>query len=163
MIFMMRKPQYYLLGLTILMLLACNLSDYTQKPGEPQTIEIPAATQEIVQPTMQSMLSQSVYPETAEEVVYAFLAAYEVDQNEMLFYLSSALLSNLPVGGVFTLLQFDGVLEGFVFQSGSTSEDPHMAVVEVKIRVDGEETIRIFNLIRENQYWLITSVEVPGE
>ena len=160
---MIRKSPYYLLGLTLLILLACNISDYTQKPDESQTIALPTATQEIVQVTAQSVLSQAAYPETAEEVVYAFLTAYEVDQNEMLFYLSSSLLSNLPAGGVFTLLQFDGVLEGFVFQSGSTSEDPHMAVVEVKIRVDGEGSVRIFHLIRDNQYWLINSVEVPGE
>jgi hypothetical protein len=81
----------------------------------------------------------------------------------MLFYLSSSLLSNLPAGGVISLLQFDGVIDGFVFQSGSSSEDPNLAVVEAKIRVDGEDTVRIFNLMRENQYWIITSIEVPGE
>ncbi|MCJ7626220.1 MAG: hypothetical protein MUO76_22240 [Anaerolineaceae bacterium] len=160
---MMRKPPYTLLGLTILILLACNLSDYTQKPTVTQTIEIPTPTQEIVQETAQSVLQRAGYPETPEAVVYAFLTSYEIDQNEMLFYLSSSLLSNLPAGGVFTLLQFDGVLEGFVFQSGSSSEDPKIAVVEVKIRVDGEDSLRIFYLIRENQYWLITSIEIPGE
>lgn len=158
----MRKPPYYLLGLTLLILLACNLSDYTQKPSESQTIDISTASQEIVQVTAQSVLPQT-YSQTAEEVVYAFLTAYEIDQNEMLFYLSPSLLSNLPAGGVISLLQFDGLIEGFVFQSGSSSEDPNMAVVEVKIRVDGEGTVRIFHLMRENQYWQITSIEVPGE
>ncbi|MCJ7623400.1 MAG: hypothetical protein MUO76_07840, partial [Anaerolineaceae bacterium] len=93
---MMRKPPYILLGLTVLILLACNLSDYTQKPTVSQTIEIPTPTQEIVQETAQSMLQQAGYPETPEAVVYAFLTSYEIDQNEMLFYLSSSLLSNLP-------------------------------------------------------------------
>ena len=147
-----------ILALTVLLLCACNVRDYQRKPPETQVTIVPTATRELVQETIRTTSQDS-----PEDVVYAFLTAYEIDQNEMLFYLSSSLLEGLPSGGVISMLQFTGSLEGFVFQSGSSGEAPNLAVVEVKILMDGVDTVRIFHLTRDSGYWFIDSIEIPGE
>ena len=95
-----------------------------------------------------------------EEVVYTFLTFYDSDPNWMLPYLSQNMLEKMPEGGVMELLGLDGDLEGLVFQAGSSSADPNLAYVEVAIQVNGEQTNRVFTLVRSENGWQIDSIEI---
>jgi len=100
-------------------------------------------------------------PITAEEVVYAFLTSYEDNPDAMIPFLSKRLQETLPAGGVLTLLDIQGTIEGLVFTSGTSSDSPNEAIVEAVLQVNGAETVRIFYLERELQRWVIRAIEQP--
>ena len=108
---------------------------------------------------------QKVYPASPEAVVQAFLLALQADPSLALRYLSSAAKSNLPAGGPVDLLAVTGIVQGTAIQSGAVSMDPPAAQVEVGLlvqtdpKVPGKNHIRRFNLIKENDHWVISSID----
>jgi hypothetical protein len=121
--------------------------------------------------------SQKVYPATPETVVQAYLLALQADPALALRYLSTPLKSQLPVGGPSDLLAVTGVITGTAIQSGAASLDPPAAQVDVGLMVEEktplpegtqvvkqaqvkvEEFTRRFKLIKENDRWVINSIE----
>jgi hypothetical protein len=123
---------------------------------------LPTATQEItVIPTVEAMKpTPEGYPTTPEDVVYFFLTFYQEDPNQMFQYVSPGLQAQIPAGGIAELLQFEGVLEGFVLQSGSSGEMPGTAVVSVALQVNGQPTQRSFYLVTLDNLWMIDFIEI---
>lgn len=123
----------------------------------PVVVAPPAQTETLAQP----MVVPAAYPQTAEEVVDAFLVAYaEGEHRQMQTYLSQQQLTNLPASGAPGMAQLNGELDGFLIQSGSVSLNPPNAVVVVMLNLNGGQTIRVFQLVQENGVWKIESVDI---
>jgi hypothetical protein len=133
---------------------ACTLNFSAGTQGTQESISVPTVTRV-------PEGGQSATPIAAEEVVFAFLTAYEDNPDQMIPFLSAELRENLPEGGVLGLLGFEGTLEGLVFTSGTTSANPNLAVVEARLQADGVEILRVFHLSRAGDSWVITGVEKP--
>ncbi|MBI9045460.1 MAG: hypothetical protein JEZ06_13295 [Anaerolineaceae bacterium] len=129
--------------------------------GDTQIQKTPTSFQPIELTSVPETGRIVVDPKAAEEVVWKFLTAYQENRNEMQEYLSQNLQGQLSEEGVDQILQFyDAVMEGFVFQSGTSSQNPVEAMIEVKIQLDGGETIRRFHLIPMDETWVINQIEV---
>lgn len=126
--------------------------DVGQIQAVTETVEVPANP---VQP-----VSQADYPSTPEDVVTAFLSAYRDNPDDMITYLSSSLIAGLPVSGTAGAVQLSGSLDGFTIQAGSASADPVYAVVQVLVRMNGADTVRIFQLIQEDGQWKISFADI---
>lgn len=111
-------------------------------------------------PTVAVPAPAANYPGSAEEVVSALLTAYQESPADMLTYLSSGYAANLPAGGAAEAAQLGGTLESFTIQSGAANMNPPYAVVQVSIRLNGVDTVRIFQLIQENGLWKINMVDI---
>lgn len=98
------------------------------------------------------------YPPTPEEVVTAFLAAQQEDQQLMKRYLSSTALAQLPPEGAQELLHCPDVVMGFLISSASVMQNPPGAIVEVKLTTGQEELGRAFVLLRQNGVWVIDEI-----
>jgi hypothetical protein len=130
--------------------------------GTAPTAALPAAADE-----------QKVYPAVPEAVVQAFLLSLQADPALALRYISTPLKANLPGGGPADLLSLTGVITGTAIQSGAVSMDPPAAQVDVglQVRLDSETdkgqkatpqvkfVTRRFHLGKENEHWVITSIE----
>ena len=92
------------------------------------------------------------------DVVRAYLIAYPDDTASMLSCLSNSLRAALPAGGPGELLQVQGDVNGFVIQSGSQAPNPPQAAVLVALQAGGTRSLRTFNLIQENNKWVINSI-----
>jgi hypothetical protein len=91
-------------------------------------------------------------------VVQAFLIAYPDDTLGMENCLSSTLKAALPAGGPGMLLQVEGDVNGFVISSGSEVPNPPQAVVMVDMVAGNSRLTRTFNLVKENDRWVINSI-----
>jgi hypothetical protein len=100
-----------------------------------------------------------MYPSTPEGVVEAYLIAYQGSPELMKQYLSSGLLTHLPVGGAAGLLGFSGTLQGYVIQSGSGMLNPPGAIVKVALKVGGQDLNRNFTLLQDNGKWVIDTIQ----
>jgi hypothetical protein len=103
--------------------------------------------------------SNSAYPVNPEDVVQAFLLAYQEAPDTMSVYLSEARHIQPPPGGGAGMLQITGVLEGSMVQSATVSQDPAYAIIKIAIRAEKEEHIRIFYLVKEKESWYIDNIE----
>ena len=90
--------------------------------------------------------------------VQAYLVAYPDDTAGMLSCLSRSLRAALPAGGPGELLQVQGDVNGFVIQSGSQVPNAPQAVILVALQAGGARSLRTFNLIQENNKWVINSI-----
>jgi hypothetical protein len=102
--------------------------------------------------------TQPANPGDPNDVVQAYLIAYPDDTAGMLTCLSSSLRAALPAGGPGMLLQAEGDVNGFIIQSGSNVPNPPQAVVLVALQAGGARLTRTFNLIQENNRWVINSI-----
>lgn len=139
---------------------ACIPTGPTPARSEPTAILVPTATHGSPQQSIQPDPTSAVSP---EDVVYAFLTAYGNDSEALFPYLSNSLIQQLPPGGIFEYLDFDGPLEGLVFESGSSGQEPNVAVVTASVQVNGAEMARTFYLTLQDGYWLIASIEKPNQ
>lgn len=135
---------------------ATPVIEVQQPTAVPQATAAPVESA-ITVPIVQAAAS---YPESPETVVSAFLAAYRDNPADMNTYLSSGFIAGLPAGGAAQGADLSGSLEDFIIQSGSASENPPYAVVQVSIRLNGVDTVRIFQLTRENNLWKINMVDI---
>jgi hypothetical protein len=143
-------------ALAAIWLPACSVASPTPASREPAGILVPTATHGAPQSTMQPEAMSEVSP---EEVIYTFLTTYGNDPEDLMPFLSNSLIQQLPPGGIIAYLDFDGPLEGLVFESGSSGLEPNVAVVTARMQVNGEEMARTFYLTLQDGYWLIASIE----
>ncbi|NLF50013.1 MAG: hypothetical protein GX577_02645 [Leptolinea sp.] len=99
------------------------------------------------------------YPSNPEEVVLAFLAAYQEAPDRMSHFLVSSRRAQQPPGGATSMLQINGDLGGMVVQSAAVSPEPPTASIEVTILAGGKEYQRRFLLTIENSVWGIDAIE----
>lgn len=99
------------------------------------------------------------YPATPEEVVQAFLTAYQESPDIMARYLSQSRLRELPGGGAVGLLGINGELGGMMIDSAAVSLNPPSASIGVTIQSGGANTTRMFTLIQEAGQWKIQTIE----
>jgi hypothetical protein len=95
---------------------------------------------------------------TPEDVVYSFLSAQADGSDEASLYLTETLRESLPEGGVEVLLNLGGSMQGLVFQAGSGSGDDSTAAVEAHIKVNQQEAVRVFTLVRRDGAWQISGI-----
>jgi hypothetical protein len=153
------------IGLTALIILAgCSPSASTpaaeaKQPAEEQTgVTTVAAT---AAPT-EAGVQEAIPADSPEAAVTAFLVAYQENPDGMTDHLSSAAKTALADGNAASLLGFgDGALEGFAIQAAAVNPDPPAAMVEVAIRAGGVDALRRFHLTKENDSWVIDSIELP--
>jgi hypothetical protein len=107
--------------------------------------------------------SGKVYPSGPEDVVQAFLVAYQDDPDGMSHYLSNARLAQMPEGGAAALLNIGGTLEGFVIQSASVSQNPPEAAVTAALQVDGAKVLRVFRLGQQDKAWFIEEINEAAQ
>ncbi len=106
------------------------------------------------------MLSEAgEYPENPEEVVLAFLTAYQEAPDRMSSFLVSSRRAQQPPGGATAMLQINGDLGGMVVQSAAVSPEPPTAAITVTILAGGREYQRRFLLTIENSVWGIDAIE----
>ncbi len=150
---MQKKTTIKILVVLTTLTLACSLP-----------VELSALLPEAVtaDPPAETALAED-YPSTPEAVVQEFLSAYEIDPTWMAIYLSRARLADMPPGGTRELVQLHGGLEGFHVTSAAINPDPPAAMVSVAMRVGGNDTLRVFTLVMEDNRWVIDSVEIPPE
>lgn len=132
----------------------------TDTPESTQMVVAEAPTEAAPTPSEETLPTPEGYPATPEDVVSAFLRAYQEDANLMFQYLTPALQSQLPAEGITEVLAFDGVLEGFAIQSGSSGATPEMSVVTVNVQINGVGAQRNFYLTLVNQMWQIDAIEI---
>ncbi len=151
------KTRFYFAVLFTCFLIVSCLAACSPQPGSPgdQSIPVPTVTRGAGEMTNNSAST----PITAEEVVYAFLTAYENNPDQMVLFLSPEMQAALPEGDLISWLDFQGTLEGLVFTSGTTASDPNLAVVEARLQIDGREVVRTFYLERREESWLITGMD----
>ncbi|MCC6146939.1 MAG: hypothetical protein IT308_05165 [Anaerolineaceae bacterium] len=175
------KPLYLLLIAIIWVASACSLipplSTLTAEPEVQATSaapELPGSAQPPVQSAGAVAAPDiaggapgvggggDVYPQSPEMVVNSFLAAYQDNQAEMFPFLSASRLLAMPEGGMQAMLGITGNLEGFAIQSAAVSTQPPAASLDVGMVVDGTEILRRFQLIFEEDRWVIDAVENPA-
>jgi hypothetical protein len=164
-------PLVFLMGVALFV--ACT---YQRGP-----MLIPTATLLPTNPNVQASVApqpaategEKVYPATPEAVVQAFLLSLQANPELALRYLSTPLKSQMPGGGPADLLSLTGVITGTAIQSGAVSMNPPVAQVDVglQVRLDQKteqtskttEEVKIltrrFNLGKENDRWVINSIE----
>lgn len=104
------------------------------------------------------------YPSNPEEVVLAFLTAYQESPDRMSNYLVSSRRLQQPPGGATAMLQISGDLGGMVVQSAAVSPEPPTASITVTILAGGTNYQRRFLLTIENSVWGIDAIEdVSGQ
>ena len=168
-------PLVFVLSLTVFvacsyergpMLLPTNTLLPSPPPAKAPAASQPAATE-----------VQKVYPATPEAVVQAYLLSLQANPGLALRYLSASLKTQIPVGGPADLLQVSGVITGTAIESGAVSLDPPLAKVDVGFMVEEKTPLpegtlvvkkgdvkvemfnRRFNLIKEDDHWVINSIE----
>jgi hypothetical protein len=159
-VFLRRKVFLMASFLALVWLSACVTTRPTPTSSASSAILVPTATHGAPQ---QNVLPGPTSEVSPEEVVYAFLTMYGTDSDDLMPYLSSSLIQQLPPGGIIEYLDFNGPLEGLVFEAGSSGQDPSVAVVKARMQVNGEETARTFYLTLQDGYWLIASIEKPNK
>lgn len=154
-----------ILGLTALIVLAAcapsvsTPADEAKQPAEEQA----GATTIAATPAPTEAGSQEAIPaDSPEAAVTAFLVSYQENPDGMVNYLSAAAQTALAGASADSLLGFgEGALEGFAIQAAAVNPDPPAAMVEVAIRAGGVDALRRFHLTKENDNWVIDSVEIP--
>jgi hypothetical protein len=106
-----------------------------------------------------SQQGEAGYPSSPEMVVQTFLTAYQEAPDQMNQFLSASRLQQLPPGGAVGMLNINGSLEGSMIDSAAVNPDPPMAAITVTMRVGGQDTTRVFSLIKEDGRWKITNID----
>jgi hypothetical protein len=143
------------------MLSACVSLQPESSASKPAAILVPTATHSSTNEQNTTAIPTSEV--SPEEVVYTFLTMYGTDSEDLMPFLSSSLIQQLPPGGIIEYLDFDGPLEGLVFVSGSLGQEPNIALVSARMQVNGVQTARTFYLTLQDGYWLIASIEKPAQ
>ena len=159
--------------LTVMVFVACT---YQREPMIiPTALILPTSTAILppAAPQPTGADEQKVYPATPEAVVQAFLLALQADPVLALRYLSTPLKGKITSGGPVELLNINGVITGTAIQSGAVSVDPPIAQVDIGLQVrldnstqpavkateDLKNLTRRFELGKENDHWVINSIE----
>lgn len=160
------RSQLLKIGLGLLALLtamtACSMPEATGGRPPAETPAGPgAAAQTPVGPDLpfQSSSKPQGYPLTPDEVVQAFLQAHQTEPDQMLIFLSSRQLAQMPSGGAAQLLQIGGALEEFAIQAASVSPEPPAAMVIVSLETSETKAERTFFLLQDGGYWVIDAIE----
>ena len=106
-----------------------------------------------------SLEGAASYPPTPEQVVQAFLTAYQESPDQMVKYLSKMRLNELPPGGAVGMLNINGSLEGSMIDLAAVNPNPPNAAITVIMRVGGNDLTRVFTLTKENEQWKIINVD----
>lgn len=96
----------------------------------------------------------SDYPDSPEGVVRDFLIAYQEGTDDLAQYV----MGSLDNSGAVELLDINGMMMGFLIQSASVRPDPPGATIEVGISLGNEEVVRVFNLTKIDERWMIVSI-----
>jgi len=153
------------IGLTALIILTgCSPTASTPAEEAKQPVEEQAGATTVAATTAptEAGAQEAIPADSPEAAVTAFLVAYQENPDGMADYLTSATKTALADGNAATLLGFgDGALEGFAIQAAAVNPDPPAAMVEVAIRAGGVDALRRFHLTKENDSWVIDSIEIP--
>ncbi len=95
------------------------------------------------------------YPDSPEGVVRAFLIAYQEGAENLAQYVKGSSSGSDAV----YMLDINGMMMSFIIQSASVRPDPPGATIEVGINLGDQETVRVFNLSKEDEQWVIISIE----
>lgn len=104
------------------------------------------------------------YPSTPEEVVQAFLIAYQENPDAMSSFLTPTRRAIQPPGGSVGMLQILGSLEGVLVKSVVVNPaEPPQAAIVVLIRSGGVDSQRQFVLVNEHGRWGIDQILIAAE
>ena len=130
------KSVFIVFLVLVLVSLACTFPTETQSVSEQNQVS-------------------SDYPDSPEGVVRAFLIAYQEGAENLAQYVKGSSSGSDAV----YMLDINGMMMSFIIQSASVRPDPPGATIEVGINLGDQETVRVFNLAKEDEQWVIISIE----
>ena len=130
------KSVFIVFLVLVLVSLACTFPTETQSVSEQNQVS-------------------SDYPDSPEGVVRAFLIAYQEGAENLAQYVKGSSSGSDAV----YMLDINGMMMSFIIQSASVRPDPPGATIEVGINLGDQDTVRVFNLAKEDEQWVIISIE----
>ena len=130
------KSVFIVFLVLVLVSLACTFPTETQSVSEQNQVSLD-------------------YPDSPEGVVRAFLIAYQEGAENLAQYVKGSSSGSDAV----YMLDINGMMMSFIIQSASVRPDPPGATIEVGINLGDQETVRVFNLAKEDEQWVIISIE----